>query len=320
MSPTSSSFPEVLTVTLNPAIDETAFVEKLAPGAVHRATGFHRQAGGKGINVAAMLADAGHRVGVTGFLGTENPRVFDSFFRDRGLEDLFIRLFGATRTGIKLVDAATQQTTDVNLPGLEPSPADLERLGEVLARHASPDTWVVIAGSLPPGVEPVHLKALIGAVKKARASVAVDTSGPALRAAVEAGVDFLKPNRAELAELTGRKIDGFAAALEAAAGLRRKGVAHVVVSLGHEGALFLNPERNLIAAAPSVEVVSTVGAGDSLLAGYLSGLLRRQPIEARARTATVFAWCALESIDRTLVPEVERAARAETISLQPLPE
>ncbi|HEX9784450.1 MAG TPA: 1-phosphofructokinase family hexose kinase [Opitutaceae bacterium] len=313
-------FPEVLSVTLNPAIDETAFVDKLTPGTVHRATSFHRQAGGKGINVAAMLADAGHRVAVTGFLGVENPRVFELFFRDRGLQDLFIRLPGATRTGIKLVEAATHQTTDVNLPGLEPSAADLESVGEVLTRHASSDTWVVISGSLPPGVEPGHLRALVGGARGAGARVAVDTSGPALRATVEAGVDFLKPNRAELAELTGRNIDGFADALEAATDLRRQGVAHVVVSLGHEGALFLNAERNLIAGAPSVEVVSTVGAGDALLAGYLSGLLRRQPAEERARTATVFAWCALESLDRALVSEVERAARAARISLQPLPE
>jgi 1-phosphofructokinase len=310
---------DAVTVTLNPAVDETVFVDRLTTGAVNRARSLRRQAGGKGINVAALLADAGLRVAVTGLLGRENPGVFDRLFRSRGLEDRFVRIPGETRTGIKIVDRAAAETTDLNLPGLEPSPDDLAALETALGECVAPGVWVALSGSLPPGVEPDYLAALVATVHALGGRVAVDTSGPPLAAAVAAGVDLVKPNRDELAELCGRTLDGFADTLEEAAALRRRGLSHVIVSLGHEGAMFLTPDGNVMAGAPPVAVTSTVGAGDALLAGYLAALVAGRPVADRAREASVFAWCALESLDRTLVDEAEREARAAKIPVQPLP-
>ena len=308
-----------LTVTLNPAIDETIFLDRLIPGTVHRATGFHRQAAGTGVNVAAMLARAGHPVTVTGLLGQDNARHFESFFRILGIRDRFVRLPGETRRGIKLIDRTSTETTDVNLPGLTPHSANLDELEAVVRSVAEVGSWVVVSGSLPPGVEPRYIGRLVELIRAAGANVAVDTSGDALRVAVDAGVDLIKPNVAELSELVGSELDGFAGALEAASELHRNGIAHVVVSLGHEGALFFAPEMGVMAGAPPVSVVSTVGAGDALLAGYLSGLLEGKPIAERARRASVFAWCALESLERELVPPEELENRAAHISVQPLP-
>ena len=309
---------DAVTVTLNPAIDETIFVERLSPGTVHRALGYHRQPGGKGINVAAMLARAGLDVLATGLLGREGAEFFERFFEARGIRDGFVRVPGETRPGIKIVDRVPGETTDLNLPGRAPQAAELDALEEVLGAHVAPGLWVVVSGSLPPGVGSDYLAGLVRTVRSRGGHVAVDTSGAALAAAAEAGVDLVKPNRAELAELVGRDLAAFGDVLEAAAALHEK-IPHVVVSLGHEGALFHMPELGVMAGAPPVEVVSTVGAGDALLAGYLAALAAGRAPADRARDATVLAWCAVESIDRALAPPAEREARAARISVQPLP-
>lgn len=310
--------PSIVTVTLNPAIDHTVFVERLIPGAVHRATRSHRQAGGKGVNVATMLALGGAKVAVSGFLGEDNPGIFETHFRKHGLRDDFIRVSGETRTGIKIVDTSAADTTDLNLPGAVPAAAQRERLVSTLLKHARPGVWFVLAGSLPAGIGADYLASLVRALRETGAKVAVDSSGPALAAAVEAGIDLAKPNVHELAELLGRDLADFPAVLAAARELRRAKIPELVVSLGDEGALFLTPEAELMAGAPPVKVVSTVGAGDSLLAGYLQGRARGDtPVEC-ARLATVYAWSRLESLVAALPPPDVLTERLARVTVQPL--
>jgi 1-phosphofructokinase len=308
----------VVAVTFNPAIDHTVFVERLVPGTVHRANRSHRQAGGKGVNVATMLALGGARVAVSGFLGEDNPSLFEKHFRTHGLRDDFVRVAGETRTGIKIVDTTADETTDLNLPGPQPTSAQCDALLAALLRHARPGLWFVLAGSLPSGLSLDFYTTLIRTLRATGAKVAVDSSGPALAAAVAAGIDLAKPNAHELAELLGHPPADFASTLAAARTLRREKVPHLVVSLGHEGALFLTPDAELMAGAPPAQVVSTVGAGDSLLAGFLQGLLAGSAPADCARLATVYAWSRLESLVSALpAPDVlqERLAR---ISVQPL--
>lgn len=310
--------PDIVTVTFNPAIDQTVFVERLVPGTVHRVTRSHHQAGGKGVNVATMLALGGARVAVSGFLGAANPRIFEQHFRLHGLRDDFVRVAGETRTGIKIVDAASGKNTDLNLPGAEPTAAQRDRLISTLRKHARPGVWFVLAGSLPAGVEPAFIGTLIRALRAAGAMIAVDSSGPALAAAVEAGVDLAKPNVHELAELLGRELTAFGDVLAAAQTLRREKIPQLVVSLGDEGALFLTPEAELIAGAPPVKVVSTVGAGDSMLAGFLQARRRGDSPADCARLATVYAWSRLESLVSALPEPAVLAARVARVSVQPL--
>ena len=308
----------VICVTFNPAIDHTVFVDRLVPGTVHRATRSHRQAGGKGVNVATMLALGGVPVAVSGFLGEDNPSLFEKHFRTHGLRDEFIRVAGETRTGIKIVDTSADQTTDLNLSGPRPTAAQCDALLATLLRHARPGLWFVLAGSLPAGLSLDFYTTLIRSLRAAGAKVAVDTSGPALSAAVAAGIDLAKPNAHELAELLGTQPADFAATVAAARALRREKVPHLVVSLGHEGALFLTPDAELMAGAPPVQVVSTVGAGDSLLAGFLNGLINGSAPADRARLATVYAWSRLESLVSTLPPANVLQERLARISVQPL--
>ncbi|MFA4382849.1 PfkB family carbohydrate kinase, partial [Xanthomonas perforans] len=143
---------QAITVTLNPAIDQTIQLEHLQPGAVHRASSVRNDAGGKGINVAACLADWGSQVAALGVLGVGNAGVFKALFRERGIADHCQRVAGETRTNLKLVDARSNDTTDINLPGLRLGPAHLQGVADHLAPLLRPGLPVVLSGSLPAGL------------------------------------------------------------------------------------------------------------------------------------------------------------------------
>ncbi len=279
----------VLTLTLNPAIDRTVALDRLEPGAVHRARAVRDDAGGKGINVASCLADWGIAVAAAGVLGAGNAAAFEALFSAKGIDDRCVWVPGETRTNLKLVDAAG--TTDVNLPGLTLDPATLRTVRAVLAEAAGPDTLAVLAGSLPAGAEPGLYAELTAEMKDRGARVLLDASGPALAAALAAGTlpDAVKPNRHELEEWAGRPLPALADVVEAARGLVRRGVPLVVVSLGAQGAVFVRDAEVLHALPPSMEVASTVGAGDALVAGLVAGLCADLSLADTARLALAFA-------------------------------
>ncbi len=309
----------IVTVTLNPAIDQTVFVDQLVPGSVHRVRDSRRQAGGKGVNVATMLALGGAaEVVVSGFLGEDNAAVFEQHFSEHELQDAFVRVSGETRTGIKILDTRSDETTDLNMAGPAPTVEQCEALIARLLELAVPGRWFVIAGSLPVGVAPAFVADLIRALRGAGAKVAIDSSGAALVAAVEAGVDLAKPNEHELAELLGADLNGFDAILRAARQLCGERIPALIVSMGGEGALFFSKDSELLACAPELNVVSTVGAGDSLLAGYLQGQLRGDSAEDCARLATVYAWSRLESLTPKLPQGAELSGRLNLVRVREL--
>jgi 1-phosphofructokinase len=309
---------DIVTVTLNPAIDETVFLEQLRPGAVNRATRHHRQPGGKGVNVSAMLGGYGIASTASGFLGRENVRLFEELFAKGMIRDEFIRIDGETRTGIKIVEQSTCETTDLNFAGATPTVANLDTLLGKLDKLCSPQTWFVIAGRLPDGVSLDFFRGLLDQLKQGGAKIAVDTSGEALKVAIECGVDAIKPNHHELEEILACRLPDFASRAGAALRMQRKSVPHVIVSLGADGALFVSPDAVLIAEAPPVSVVSTVGAGDSLLAGYLAGIVTGRPPVDCAKLATVFAWSALEDVARHPPSRELAAKRMERIGVRSL--
>lgn len=289
---------DMVTVTLNPAIDETVFLDELRPGAVNRATGHHRQPGGKGVNVSAMLGGFGIPTTATGFLGRENPRLFEELFAKRMIRDEFLRIDGETRTGIKIVGQSIRETTDINFAGLAPTAADLDTLMRKLGMLSKPGTWFVIGGRLPDGVSTGFFKTMLETLKYGGARIAVDTSGDALKVAIESRVDVIKPNHHELEEILGHGLPDLASRSAATVQIQKEKVPHVILSLGEEGALFVSPEAALVAQAPPVSVISTVGAGDSLLAGYLAGLVTGRSADECAKLASVFAWSALGDVGR----------------------
>ncbi|MEI8233616.1 MAG: 1-phosphofructokinase [Verrucomicrobiota bacterium] len=285
---------DVVTLTPNPAIDRTVAISRFTPGAVNRVEQIRNTPGGKGVNVASALADKGLRVAATGFLGRENSGLFETLFTGKQIGDAFVRIAGETRTGIKVTDPVTHQTTDINFPGAAPAPQDMEALRQRIAALEAP--WFALGGSLPPGVPPGWYRDLVTALKARGIRVALDTGGEPLRLAVDAAPAVIKPNIHELEALLGMPLQSLPAVLQAARGLVARGIRLVAVSMGKEGACFVSAEQAVVARPPDIQIGSTVGAGDAMVAGILCAQIRGLPLDACARMATAFS---LEALTRS---------------------
>jgi 1-phosphofructokinase len=282
---------DVVTVTLNPAIDRTVAISNFTVGAVNRVEHERDNAGGKGVNVASALADYEYRVAVTGFLGRDNATSFEDLFARKKIEDHFVRIAGHTRVGIKITDPVLKQTTDINFPGPAPAAEDLDALRKKLVTLASP--WFVLAGSIPPGIDAAIYRDLVTMLKKRGSKVVLDASGEPLSHAVESVPNVIKPNIHELEMLVGKPLPTQSSIIEAAQKLIAKGIELVAVSMGKDGACFVTHSAIVIARPPDIDVKSTVGAGDAMVAGIVSAYLRQLPLTECARLATAFSLDAL---------------------------
>lgn len=291
----SSGQPRVVAVALNPALDHTIEVDQLHAGEVNRALRMQVDVGGKGINVASCLADFGITSSVTGQIGRDNAAQFEALFRAKGIANQFIYLDGLTRINTKLVDRASGETTDINMPGPALAPDAIQTLFEQLLTRldglAGPASWVVLAGSLPPLWPADTYQRLIAHVHGLGAQVLLDASGAALAAGVGAAPDIIKPNRTELAELIGRPLGDTAAVAAAARELlaRPNAPGTVIVSMGGDGALFVNRAQALLAHPIPTPLISTVGAGDAMVAGIIAGQIGGLSLTDCARLATAFS-------------------------------
>ncbi|MCU1197745.1 1-phosphofructokinase family hexose kinase [Stenotrophomonas maltophilia] len=308
-----------VTVTLNPAIDQTVRLAHLQPGRVHRAGSSRDDAGGKGINVAACLADWGVPTIALGVLGDGNDGVFRTLFRERGIIDGCLRVPGRTRTNIKLVEEANGETTDINLPGLAVDAADLDAVSRQLGALLSPGLPVVLSGSLPYGLPADAWARLQAQAGTAGARVLLDTSGDALAAALDGAKDAppyaIKPNRHELEAWTGTSLPDRSALRAAGQALVERGIALVAISMGTDGALFIDHAGALVARPPRLALGSTVGAGDAMVAGIAAALLEPSlDLAGCARLATAFSMSRLDSGDaRRLDPAQVRTGTGDVL-------
>ncbi|KOU99940.1 sugar kinase [Streptomyces sp. XY511] len=258
----------ILTVTLNTALDVTYRVPRLLPHASHRVTTVTERPGGKGLNVARVLAALGHKVTATGFVGGPVGSVVRNMLAaSPGVVDALLPCEGASRRTLAVVDEASGDTTQFNEPGPHITPAEwslfLTHYQELVAQVRA----VALCGSLPPGVPVGAYAVLVRVARAAGVPVLLDTSGEALRRGVAARPEIIKPNAAELAELTGSR-DPLPATRDA----RRRGAHAVVTSLGPGGLLAATAEGTWQAAPPRPLSGNPTGAGDSAVAGLLSAL------------------------------------------------
>ncbi|MFJ8543108.1 1-phosphofructokinase family hexose kinase [Streptomyces sp. NPDC093586] len=295
----------ILTVTLNAALDITYRVPALRPHASHRVTGVTERPGGKGLNVARVLAALGHEVAVTGFAGgTTGRAVREGLAGVRGVTDALVPVAGATRRTIAVVDERTGDTTQLNEPGPAVAPAEWNAFQGVYEDLLAGVSAVALCGSLPPGVPVGAYAGLVRTARAAGVPVLLDTSGEPLRRGVAARPDMIKPNADELAELTGSHEP-----LRATQAARRRGARSVVASLGAEGLLAVTPEGRWRAAPPAHVRGNPTGAGDSAVAGLLSGLVEHLPWPDRlARAVALSAATVLAPVagefDRTAYEEL----------------
>lgn len=310
----------LFTLTLNPAIDATVALDALRPGQVNPALGLERHAAGKGINVAACLADWGAAVTATGLLGADNDAIFRALFAAKGITDRCTRIPGETRTNIKLLDRSSGETTDINLPGLAPGKAALDACVDAVEAASRPDGIAVLAGSLPRCV-PLDLYARLTATLSARGvRVVADASGPALQALLAGPVmpDAIKPNRHELEGLVGHGLPDTDTLPAVARRLVEQGIGLVVVSLGAEGAIFVTAEGAVQVRPPAMPIASSVGAGDAMVAGIVAGMAEGLALPALARRATAFSAAKLARTGaqlpgRAMVEAIATTLRAEAL-------
>jgi len=275
----------ILTVTLNTALDITYRVPSLRPHASHRVSEVTERPGGKGVNVARVLAALGHRVTVTGFAGGTAGRILrDRLMQVPNLTDALVPVSGTTRRTIAVVDDLSGGTTQLNAPGPTITQAEWSAFQEVYQDLLAGASAVALCGSLPPGIPVGAYAGLIRTARAAGVPALLDTSGAALRRGVAGRPDILKPNAEELAELTGSHEP-----LRATQDARRRGAGTVVASLGADGLLAVTPEGRWRATPPASLRGNPTGAGDSAVAGLLSGLAENLPWPDRLTRATALA-------------------------------
>lgn len=263
----------VLTLTVNPSIDLGAATEKVMPTRKLRCDAVQRDPGGGGVNVARVICHLGGDCRALFTAGGSPGELLGRLLQAEGIPGEAIAIADDTREDFTVLERASGEQFRFVLPGPTLQGDEIERLlrrtDESLRQYRP--AWLVASGSLPPGA-PADLYKHVGALARAHdARYVVDTSGPALAAAVDVGGLFLiKPSLRELRELTRVSAqddpDGRNAALDL---VRRGGVRHVALTLGDAGALLINDDGVFKATAPTVAVASTIGAGDSFLGGLL---------------------------------------------------
>lgn len=259
----------IITLTPNPSLDRTYEVPGLLPGAVLRCTADRVDPGGKGVNVSRALAAAGHRTVSVLPLGGVEGALLAELLEAQGIPVAQVPIDGKTRVNISVVEP-DGRVTKLNAAGPELAAAESKALlAEVTARSAQA-AWLACCGSLPRGLPPEWYAELVGRVHDAGARIALDTTGPALLAALSQRPDVIKPNREELAEAVGGRITTVGEALQAARQLRDLGARAVLASLGADGQLLVDSGGAAWFGTATVETVrSNVGAGDASLAGFL---------------------------------------------------
>ncbi|NGO41193.1 1-phosphofructokinase [Streptomyces ureilyticus] len=258
----------ILTVTPNPSLDRTYEVPSLDRGEVIRATGERMDPGGKGVNVSRAVTAAGRRTVAVLPLGGAPGSLVADLLHAQGIEVAPVPVAGPTRSNISLAEA-DGVLTKINAPGPELTSTEEELLLETVRAQSRDASWIACCGSLPRGLAPSWYAALVARAHAAGTRIALDTSGPALLAALRERPDVVKPNAEELAEAVGRPLATIGDAVKAAEDLREQGAGAVLASLGADGQLLVEASGVWFGSARVETVRSNVGAGDSSLAGFL---------------------------------------------------
>jgi 1-phosphofructokinase family hexose kinase len=263
----------ILTVTPNPAVDQTAWLDRVELGAVNRTRETHLDPAGKGINASRVAHRLGWPSVALGFLAGETGAIVEQALRAEGVLHHFVEVSGLTRVNVNLIDGAGAATSFYG-PGPAVSSPDLSALDGIVRRWMRGGRVLVLAGSLPPGMSDDAYAGFIATAHEHGIAVILDAHGEPLRLGVAARPDVIKPNVREAERLLGRSLPDEAAVIAAARELSLCGIRTVVISMGAEGAVCASGARAWRVRSPPVEARSTVGSGDSMVAGIAIGLAR----------------------------------------------
>lgn len=295
----------ITTISLNPSIDRTVVVDNFTQGGLNRVVSTHSVAAGKGINVALAVSALGVDAECIGFMYREGSNLFEKRLMVNSTAYNFIWCEGSVRTNIKVFDRSKREITEINESGVQVSEDDLKRMSELVTLHAENTDYLVLAGSLPPGCPADYYRTLIQSVEGLGCRCILDADGDRMRYGLEAKPFMIKPNRYELEMITGQELKTLKDIRDAAMKYIDMGVSVVAVSLGAEGAMITDGSDAFFAPRLNIEVKSTVGAGDSMVAGLACGFIGDNSLEDcfRMGVASATARCVTEGnrvIDKTV--------------------
>ena len=302
----------IYTITLNPALDRTIWIQKVRDDVSNRILEEKSFAGGKSVDVSKVLKNLGVDNIALGFVGGFAGRELEGRLLNEGIETDFVRVSGETRTNIIIHETGTGKQLAFNARGPEIKPDELMQFIEQMERLPCGEV-VAIGGSIPLGVSPEIYRKIINLVKRCQARVVLDVDGEALRQGIKALPNVIKPNIHELSELAGRELKDLDDVVSAARSINQQGVEIVLVSMGAKGILLVSDGQQYLAVPPNVNVESTIGAGDSSVAGFIFGLVQGKDLKqcliyaVAAGTATTLrqgtALCQKDDFER-IVPQV----------------
>lgn len=275
----------VITVTLNPAIDQTLQISDFQVNQVNRVESKRLDVGGKGINVSKSLAQMGVDSIAMGVLGGNSGKWIEQQLTLMNMKCDFVYFNQDTRTNTKIVDLKNSAYTDINEPGMPLEKEILDELEKRLLLNIKPGDVVVLAGKLPPKTDVAIYQKWIGLIKNKGAMAFLDSDGEEFRLGVQAMPTLIKPNEDELGRLVKRKLKTLDEIIQAGKELIQEGIEKVIVSLGEKGALFISKDQVLLGHGLKVKVESTVGAGDAMMAALAYGQEKRLPFEKTAQMA-----------------------------------
>jgi 6-phosphofructokinase 2 len=301
----------IVTVTLNPAIDQMLVVPKFVAGDTIRVKSGRFDPGGKGINVSRVIAELGGESIAMGFAPGNLGRFIEQTLENQGIETDFIHTKGETRTNMTILDESRHVHTILSDPGPETDPEYVNELRRRLKRRLRPGDWLVLAGSIPPPLTPDVYQTLIHEASDRGIHTVLDADGATLAEGAEAHPEIVKGNRRELERMLGRHLDDEESTLAAARAVQKRGVKTVVITRGREGAVASTKGHCFRGVAPRVRAVNAIGSGDAFLAGVVLTLSRGGSMEDAMRLGIASGTAAV------LTPGTEPCHRREVDILLP---
>jgi 1-phosphofructokinase family hexose kinase len=319
----------IITVTLNPAVDQTLELDRFVPGDTNRVRESRIDPGGKGINVSRVLRELGRESMAAGLAPGTLGRFVEHSLLEQGILCDFVHTRGQTRTNLTVVDETTHETTLLSYRGPEIDPRHMHTLETRLRRYLKRGDWVVIAGSIPPPISSEAYPRLMDLARQFGAHSVLDADAEALEIGLRGRPDIVKANHHEAERLLGTSLERDDALLAAADKMRSLGASTAIVTAGSRGAVAVSEDGAWWCWPPPTTVVSSVGAGDAFLAGLLAKLDDGTDLQEALAwgTATGAASCMTSGtqlcrrsdVDQ-LLPEVrvERIRRADSAKHQPV--
>lgn len=300
----------IYTITLNPALDRILTVESIDYYNPNRVDGDDRYAGGKGIDVSKALTRLAVDNKAIGFAGGFTGAELEGCLFNLGVDCEFVRISAETRTNVYIHETAKNRQISFNLRGPVIQSFELMQMIDIIKGLEDVD-YFIVSGSIPPGVNPIIYQKIIEIAKAKGATVVLDSDDEPFKAGLRAKPNIIKPNVHELERLVSRPLKDVNAIIDAAVEVQERGIEIVLVSMGARGVLLVSKDERYIARPPRVDVVNTIGAGDSAVAGFVHGLILGESYSRAAKRAAATGTAATLIDDVSITNESVNAILAQ---------